>query len=144
MTGNLKWKLLLALLLVFVAGGMTGGLVCSSHMRRHFFGPPHSGEMGERFREHLKRALDLTPEQAAKISPIVDATSAKLEAIRVETAQRVRTAMEESERQISPELTPDQQKKLQSLKHRHQKALMRHGMMPPPPEPAPEETSPAP
>ena len=41
-------------------------------------------------REHLQRALDLTPEQATKITPIIDETSAKLEAIRVETAQRVR------------------------------------------------------
>jgi Spy/CpxP family protein refolding chaperone len=143
MTSSLKWKLLFALLLVFVAGGMTGGLVCSTHMRRHFFGPPRSGEMSERFREHLKRALDLTPEQSVKISPIIDSTSAKLDAIRVETAQKVRTTMEESERLISPQLTPDQREKLQSLKHRHEKALMRHGMMPPP-EPPPEEPPPSP
>jgi Spy/CpxP family protein refolding chaperone len=83
-------------------------------------------------REHLRRALDLTPEQAAKIAPIVDSTSAKLEAIRVETAQRVRSAMEESERQISPELSPEQQKKLQKLKLEHHKILMHRGFNPPP------------
>jgi len=90
--------------------------------------------VGERMREHLRRALDLTPEQAEKIAPIVDATSAKLEAIRIESAQRVRNAMEESERQISPELTPDQQKKLQKLKREHQRSLMHHGFKPPPPD----------
>jgi Spy/CpxP family protein refolding chaperone len=141
MNGALKWKLAFAFLLVFVAGIMTGGLLSSLHMRRHFLGPPHSGEIGERMREHLQRALDLTPEQAKKISPIVDATSAKLEAIRIETAQRVRSTMEESERQISPELTPDQQKKLQTLKHEHQTMMMHHGFMPPPP---PEDASPSP
>jgi hypothetical protein len=107
MNGSLKWKLVFALLLVFVAGGTTGGLLCSIHARRHFFGPPHSGAIAERFREHMQRALDLTPEQASKIAPVIDSTSAKLEAIRVETAQRVRTTMEEAERQISPELTAD-------------------------------------
>ena len=134
MNSALKWKLVIALLLVFVAGVTTGGLLSTLHMQRHFLGPPHSGAVGDRMREHLRRALDLTPEQADKIAPIVDATSAKLEAIRVETAQRVRNAMEESERQISPELTPEQQKKLQKLKLEHHRVLMHHGFNPPPPD----------
>jgi Spy/CpxP family protein refolding chaperone len=131
MNNALKWKLAFAFLLVFVAGVTTGGLLGTLHVRRHFLGPPHSGEMGDRMREHLRRALDLTPAQAAKIAPIVDATSAKLEAIRVETAQRVRNAMEESERQISPELTPDQQKKLHQMKLEHHKIMVHHGFTPP-------------
>src|ERR1039457_2804536 len=138
MNNALKWKVAVAFLLVFVAGITTGGLLCTLHVQRHFLGPPHSGAVGDRMREHLRRALDLTPEQAAKIAPIVDATSAKLESIRVETAQRVRDAMEESERQISPQLTPEQQKKLQELKLEHRKVLMHHGFPPPPPDgPAP-------
>jgi Spy/CpxP family protein refolding chaperone len=134
MNGSLKWKLAFAFLLVFVAGVTSGGLLSSLHMRRHFLGPPQSGEVGDRMREHLRRALDLTPEQAEKIAPIVDATSAKLEAIRVETAQRVRSAMEESERQISPQLTPEQQEKLRKLKLEHHRVLMHHGFNPPPPD----------
>jgi Spy/CpxP family protein refolding chaperone len=137
MNNALKWKLAFAFLLVFVAGVTTGGLLGTLHMRRHFLGPPHSGEMGDRMREHLRRALDLTPEQAAKIAPIVDATSAKLEAIRVETAQRVRSAMEESERQISPELTPEQQKKLHQMKLEHHKIMVHHGFTPPLPDSPP-------
>jgi Spy/CpxP family protein refolding chaperone len=134
MNSALKWKLASAFLLVFIAGVTTGGLLSTLHVRRHFLGPPHSGEMGERMREHMRRALDLTPEQAAKIAPIIDATSAKLESIRVETAQRVRNAMEESERQIAPELTPEQQKKLHELKLHHHKILMHHGFTPPTPD----------
>lgn len=137
MNSALKWKLAFAFLLVFVAGVTTGGLLSTLHVRRHFLGPPHSGEMGDRMREHLRRALDLTPEQAAKIAPIVDATSAKLEAIRVETAQRVRSAMEESERQISPELTLEQQKKLHQMKLEHHKIMVHHGFTPPAPDSPP-------
>ena len=137
MNNALKWKLAFAFLLVFAAGVTTGGLFSVLHVKRHFLGPPHSGEVGDRMREHLRRALDLTPEQAAKISPIVDATSAKLEAIRIETAQRVRTVMEESEKQISPELTADQQKKLQALKREHHKIMLHHGFVPPPPDTPP-------
>lgn len=134
MSSALKWKLMFAFLLVFVAGVTTGGFMATLHMRHHFLGPPHSGEVGDRMREHLRRALDLTPEQAATISPIVDATSAKLEAIRIETARRVRSAMEEAEGQISPQLTPEQQKKLQKLKQEHHRILMHHRFEPPLPD----------
>jgi hypothetical protein len=137
MSMGLKWKLAFAFLLVFVAGITTGGLLSTLHVQRHFLGPPNSGEMGNRMREHLRRALDLTPEQAARIAPIVDATSAKLEAIRVETAQRVRNAMDESERQISPELSPEQQEKLKKLKREHHKIMIHHGFKPPPPAGSP-------
>ena len=54
--------------------------------------------------------------------------------LHAETAQRVRNAMEESEQQISPELTPEQQKKLQKLKQEHHRILMHHGFAPPPPD----------
>ena len=132
MNNALKWKLAIACLLVFVAGGMTG-LFGGLHMRHLFLGPPHSGDMPMKMREHLRRELGLTPAQEAKLAPIIDATSAKLEAIRVETAQRVRKAMEESEQQIVPELTAEQKTKLQKLKEQHHKILMHHGFTPPPP-----------
>jgi Spy/CpxP family protein refolding chaperone len=133
MNSALKWKLAFACLLVFVAGMMTG-LFGGLHMRHLFLGPPLSGDMPVKMREHLRRMLDLTPEQEAKISPIIDATSAQLEAIRVETAQRVRKAMEESEQQIAPQLTPEQQAKLKKFKEAHHKILMHHGFTPPPPD----------
>jgi len=130
----------LASVLVFAAGITTGGLLSTMHVRHHFLGPPQSGEIAGRMREHLRRALDLTPEQSAKIGPIIDETSAKLEAIRVESAQRIRSAMAESEKQIAPQLTPEQEKKLQNLKERHKRMLMHHGFM----LPTPEDASPAP
>ena len=136
MNNALKWKLAFASLLVFIAG-VTTGLFGGLHMRHLFLGPPHSGEVPVRMREHLRHVLDLTPEQEAKISPIIEATSAKLEAIRVETAQRVRKAMEESEQQIAPQLTAEQQTKLKKFKEEHHKILMHHGFIPPPDGPPP-------
>ncbi len=134
MNDALKWKLAFAFLLVFIAGVTTGGLLSTHHVKRRFLGPPHSGDVSGRMREHLQRALDLTPEQAVKIRPIVDATSAKLEAIRVETAERVRSVMEESKREMTPQLTPEQQEKLKKLKQKHIKILKRHRLGPYPPD----------
>jgi Spy/CpxP family protein refolding chaperone len=134
MNGGLKWKIAIAFLLVFVAGGVTGAFFGFHHLRHHIIlGPPHSGEVGDRMREHLRRSLDLTSEQEAKLKPIVDATSAKLEAIRVETAERVRAAMEESKKEVAPFLTPEQQKKLDKLESEHRKMMLHHGFDPPPP-----------
>ncbi|MFZ1221016.1 MAG: hypothetical protein WAO00_17110 [Chthoniobacterales bacterium] len=137
MNNALKWKLAFAFLLVFFAGTMTG-FFGTFHLRHHFLGPPHSGEVNERMREHLRRALDLTAEQETKIAPIVDSTTTKLEAIRIETAERVRAVMEESKRQITPQLSPEQQKKLEKLETQHRKLMIHHHFPPPPKdEPSP-------
>ena len=142
MNSALKWKLVLALLLVFVAGSATGVFFGVHHLRHHvMLGPPHSGDMPDRMREHLRHALDLTAEQEKKIAPIIDATSAKLETIRVETAERVRTVMEDSKKEVAPMLTPEQQKKLDKLDSEHRKMMHLHGFLPAPP---PKDKSPPP
>jgi Spy/CpxP family protein refolding chaperone len=134
MNSALKGKLALAFLLVFVAGAATGAFLGFHHMTHHIIlGPPHSGDVPDRMREHFRRGLGLTAEQENKIAPIIDATSAKLETIRVETAERVRTVMEESKRQVAPLLTPEQQKKLEKLDSEHRKMMSHHGFLPPPP-----------
>ena len=136
MSSGLKWKLAFACLLVFVAGGMTGAFLGVHHLRRHIMlGPPHSGDVGDRMREHFRRTLYLTTDQEKKIGPILDATSSKLETIRVETAERVRSVMEDSKKEVAPLLTPEQQKKLDNLESEHRKMMMHHGFLPPPPPP---------
>jgi Spy/CpxP family protein refolding chaperone len=134
MNSSLKGKLALAFLLVFVAGAATGAFLGLHHLTHHIvLGPPHSGDVPDRMREHFRRALGLTAEQENKIAPIIDATSSKLETIRVETAERVRTVMEDSKKEIAPLLTPEQQKKLDTLDTKHRKMMLHHGFLPPPP-----------
>ena len=144
MNNSLKGKLALAFLLVFVAGAATGAFLGLHHLTHHIIlGPPHSGDVPGKMREHFRRALDLTAEQENKIAPIIDATSAKLETIRVETAERVRTVMDESKRQVAPLLTPEQQKKLEKLDSEHRKMMHHHGFLPgPPPEDKPPPPTP--
>jgi Spy/CpxP family protein refolding chaperone len=144
MNSSLKGKLALAFLLVFVAGAATGAFLGLHHLTHHIvLGPPHSGDVPDRMREHFRRALGLTAEQENKIAPIIDATSTKLETIRVETAERVRTVMEESKRQVAPLLTAEQQKKLEKLDSEHRKMMYHHGFLPgPPPEDKPSPPAP--
>lgn len=145
MNSALKWKLAFAFLLAFVAGGATGSYFGVHHLKRHIIlGPPHSGDVGDRMREHFRRALDLTSEQEKKITPVIEATSAKLETIRVETAERVRTVMDESKREVAPFLTADQQKKLDKLESQHRKMMLHHGFGPHPHSHGPKDKSPPP
>ena len=145
MNDALKWKLAFAFLLVFVAGGTTGAFFGFHHLRHHvILGPPHGGNMENQMREHFRRQLNLTPEQESKITPVIDATSKKLEAIRVETAERVRTVMENSKKEVAPFLTPEQQKKLDQLEAEHRKMMMHHGFHPRPPPDKEKEAPPPP
>ena len=128
MNEALKWKLAFAILLVFIAGVTTGYLSGALHLKkRHIIGPPHSGDVAGKMRDHFRKALHLTPDQETKILPVIDTTSAKLEAIRVETAERVRAVMEASKREVAPHLSPEQQEKLERLEAHHRRIMIHHG-----------------
>ena len=119
MNRGLKWTLIIGFLLVFVAGGMTGAFFGASHARHLFFEPPQPGVMGERMRERLRRELSLTPEQMAKISPIIDKTAAQLEQIRHETGQRVHELFMEAHREMAAHLSDEQRATLQAMEASH-------------------------
>jgi Spy/CpxP family protein refolding chaperone len=56
--------------------------------------------------------LNLTPEQKAKVQPIVDQATPQIENIRREAMQKTKAVMDNAMAQIRPLLTPEQQKKL--------------------------------
>lgn len=127
MNKRLKWTLAVAFLLVFAAGAMTGGFVGTRYFKKHrnikMMVPAHEGVVAQRMREHLRRELELTPDQEVIVVPMIDEASAKLQTIRTETAARVRATMEEAGRQMAPHLTPEQQAKAEKLRERHQHHL---------------------
>jgi Spy/CpxP family protein refolding chaperone len=137
MTRALKWRIAIGLLLVFLAGTATGFFAGSWHARSAFK-VRHGGMMGDRMRDHITRHLDLTPEQLRVIDPILDRTSAELQAIRAETGQRVSETMKRSQQEMAPHLTPEQQAKAEKMKMRHMRIIKfrgRHHHGPPPREP---------
>jgi Spy/CpxP family protein refolding chaperone len=119
MNRTLKWKLIAGFLLVFVAGGLTGAFLGASHARHFFVKFHHRGDFSERMLGRLQRELDLSREQLAKISPIVDRAAAQLQQVRSDTGQRVRAILDETHRQMAPHLTDEQRQKLQQIKERH-------------------------
>ena len=137
MNQALKWKLIAGFILVFVAGGISGALLGGMYARHLFFGFHHPEQIGARMKERLSAELKLTPEQMAKISPIIDKTAAQLRDIRRETGRRVHETIAESHRQMAAILTDEQRQKLQQIEERHRR--WRHHRFPhePPPESPP-------
>lgn len=121
MNRALKWKLIVGFVLVFVAGGMTGAFLGASHARHLFFAQPHRGMISQRMRDHYRAKLNLTPEQVAKISPIIDKAAAQLEEIRGTTGRRVHETIAEAHREMAADLTEEQRAKLQEIEARHRR-----------------------
>jgi Spy/CpxP family protein refolding chaperone len=121
MNRALQWKLVAGFLLVFVAGGITGALVGGLYARHHFFELHHPERMAGQMKERLRAELNLTPEQLAKISPIIDKTSAQLREIRRDTGRRVHEIIADAHHQMAAQLTDEQRQKLSQIEERHRR-----------------------
>jgi len=128
MNQALRWKLIAGFILVFVAGGISGVFLGGLYARDLFFGFHQPEQIGARMKERLRAELNLTPEQVAKVSPIIDKTAVQLREIRQETARRVHETIAEAHRQMAVNLTDEQRQKLQQIEERHRR--WRHGRFP--------------
>jgi Spy/CpxP family protein refolding chaperone len=135
MNKSLRWKLILAFVLVFLAGAACG-----------FFGAFHvhgvfarmePGSMAQHMKQRLRAELKLTPEQMQQISPIVDRAVSQLKTKREQTMRDVHEIFKQTHRDMQPFLTPEQRSKLEQLEKRHRHLLHRHGFMAPGPPASP-------
>ena len=81
-------------------------------------GPKHGKHRGHL--EQMTASLDLTPEQKAKVQPILDQAKPQIRQIHEEARQKAKVVMENTMAQIRPLLTPEQQKKADELKKAHE------------------------
>lgn len=121
MNRALQWKLIAGFILVFVAGGISGAFLGGLYARHHFFQLHHPQLIGARMKERLRAELNLTPEQVAKISPIIDKATVQLRDLRRDTARRVHETIGEAHRQMAVNLTDEQRQKLQQIEERHRR-----------------------
>jgi Spy/CpxP family protein refolding chaperone len=133
----LKWKLIAGFLLVFIAGGIAGAALGGLYARHLFFEFHHPRLVGARMKERLRTELSLTPEQVAKVSPIVDKTAAQLQEIRRDTGRRVHEIMADAHKEIAANLNDEQRQKLQQIQERHRRWRHHHGPHEFPPESPP-------
>lgn len=116
MTASLKAKLIAGFILAFLAGGAAGGYFAfqkAPRWRADYGHHPHL--LTERLRDRVIGRLDLSPEQRARIEPILGRASKQLQQIRVETGGKVRQVMAETNRALQPELTDAQRARLREI-----------------------------
>ncbi|HYY13926.1 MAG TPA: Spy/CpxP family protein refolding chaperone [Chthoniobacterales bacterium] len=116
------------LLLTAVVALVLGGLVIAFAEIGPGADPgDHGGWRGHGFGvEHIAKVLKLTPEQQAKVEPIVDQTRPQIAAIHREAMQKAHAVLDQAMSQIRPLLTPEQQKKLDDLKKAHEDMRKAH------------------
>jgi periplasmic protein CpxP/Spy len=65
--------------------------------------------------EHMTKNLDLTPEQQAKIRPILEQAKPQMKAARQESREKMKTIRDNIRSQIRPILVPAQQQKWDAI-----------------------------
>ncbi|MGB7767888.1 MAG: hypothetical protein WBN22_03435 [Verrucomicrobiia bacterium] len=137
-----SWKVILATVVIFGAGVLTGGLLVNYVDREHggngrfpFWrakphsqmddpGQPHPGELPrprspemwrKEFIGHLDETLKLTPEQHAAVSKIIAEGQEQNREIWTNVAPKMRQEMEQVQQRIRAELTPEQQKQFEAM-----------------------------
>lgn len=144
------WKVILATVVIFGAGVLTGGLLVNYVVREHepkneHLPPPRSPEIWRKdFIGHLDRALRLTPEQHEAISRIIAEGQERNREIWTNVAPKLREEMEQVHQRIRAELTPEQQQKFEAMVKQFAPHHPPHDRKPPGPPPATNSVPPPP
>jgi Spy/CpxP family protein refolding chaperone len=76
--------------------------------------------------QRITEKLNLTPDQQAKVQPIIDQAKPQIAAIHQEAMQKMKAVMDSTTSQIRPLLTAEQQKKLDDIQKAHQDMMNAH------------------
>jgi len=148
-----SWKVILATVVIFGAGVLTGGFLvnCVQHSWHdhrpanfmqhaqmedrerdqppHLPEPPLAERVGKQFLQQLDNKLQLTPDQHEKIEKIIADGQERNHEIWTNAAPKMRKVMQEVNQEIRAELKPEQQEKFEKLVRRY---APHHGTNAPP------------
>ena len=116
-----KWKLIAGVALVFVLGLLAGSLGPRYYHRdwsERFFQEPTARKV--LILKKLTKDLGLTETQQREFRAIVEETDKKLEAFGLERRSAVKAILDESFSRMKEKLDPEQQKKLDELRAKHE------------------------
>ena len=124
------WKPILAALVIFAAGVVTGGLTVQIRQPRPALNPggnapirkvpamPREAQLRELSRR-MQAELDLAPEQRDRIEAIVRDSQERMKAVRDEVGKKIGEEFREMRQKIRSELKPDQRKKFAEIMKQH-------------------------
>lgn len=102
------WKVVLALVALFLLGAATGTVVTLKVVKRVIEGRTNPERMSQSLLQEYQRRLRLTPEQIERIRPILQRTGREMGELRSEMAGRTFQVIRLSHEEIAAELQPEQ------------------------------------
>lgn len=117
------WKIILSLCAIFIAGGVVGSVATLRISKRATTIKPTPKDWAQATLQRLENRLKLTPDQLAKVRPIIEETSLELRTIRQSTVEETGQAIRRAHDRINELLTPEQQKRMEKLKRDRRDAL---------------------
>jgi len=124
------WKVILATMVIFGAGVVTGGLLVKhtsspSHPPRQATSRPMppmspSGLKMEVLRR-VERELDLTPEQRAQVDRVISASQERTKKLMEPIAPQIRAELQETKEAVRAVLTPEQRIRFDELLKQQQR-----------------------
>jgi Spy/CpxP family protein refolding chaperone len=112
---NQPWKVIVVLIGIFAAGGVTGGFVTLRACRDKFLNRPVPEEWEPKHLKKLSERLSLTPEQKEQVRPIIRRSMEQLNRLRNQSMAETRVVVEGMQREISEQLTPEQRLKFEQM-----------------------------
>jgi len=109
------WKIILVLVGIFAAGGVTGGFVTLKACKEKMVNRPVPEEWEPKHLKKLSDRLDLTPEQKEQVRPIIRSKIEQLHRLRNQSLEETRVVIEAMQREISEKLTPEQRVKFEQM-----------------------------
>jgi len=121
---NPRWRNILIVVAIFLAGVVTGSVNSIGLGARRAEDRLRVDNLRSTLMDILKSELELTPEQVARIEPLVSQACEQYRALTLETVQRVAQLVQAANERIARELTPEQATRLKRLEEERQ-ALVR-------------------
>jgi uncharacterized membrane protein len=109
------WKLVLVLLGIFIAGGVTGAFVTLRFGRDWIVKRPWPDQWAPNHMKRLVERLGLQPDQQEQLRPIIRRNMEELSRVRNESMAATRSVIERMEQEVSEKLTPEQRVKYDQL-----------------------------
>ena len=109
------WKIIVLLVGIFLAGGVTGAFVMLRVGHDLVARRPRPEQWAPQQLKRLIDRLDLKPDQVELLRPIIHRNMEEISRLRSYSIQETRTIYERMEREISAQLTPEQRTKFEQL-----------------------------
>jgi hypothetical protein len=118
-----RWKIVLSLVAIFLAGSVTGALFTVGIVKHEVRRQSDPNQWSQLTMQRWKTRLHLTAAQEEKLKPIVEATVNELRALRTNDLRQTDEILARAQTRIDPELTPEQRVRLQKMREARKRRL---------------------